>query len=56
MIAKKAQLEKQKKELQLDSEGRRVALDKKASRVGNIVDASVPISENEVRPNLVPYI
>jgi hypothetical protein len=46
-------LEKQKKELQADAEERRIALNKKASRVGNIVDASVPISQNEVCPDLV---
>ena len=48
LLAKKADLEKQKTTLQADVDARRIALEKKASSVGNIVDKSVPISDNEV--------
>jgi len=40
-------LEDQKKEIQADADARREALEKKARSVGNIVDDSVPISQNE---------
>ena len=48
LLAKKADLEKQKTTLQADVDARRIALEKKANSVGNIVDKSVPISDNEV--------
>ena len=38
---------KQKTDLQADVQARRIALDKKANSVGNIVHPSVPISNNE---------
>jgi hypothetical protein len=41
-------LEKQKIVLQTDVDARRIALEKKANSVGNIVHKSVPISDNEV--------
>ena len=50
LLAKKSKLEEQKKELQLNVASRREALEKKARSVGNIVDKSVPISNNEVQP------
>jgi len=48
LIAKKSELEQKKKDIQLDAENRKEALDKKVRSVGNIVDKSVPISQNEV--------
>ena len=54
MIAKKSNLEQQKKDLQTDAENRRKDLEKKASTVGNIVDKSVPISNTEACPSFPP--
>jgi seryl-tRNA synthetase len=48
LVAKKTKLEQKKKDIQLDAENRKEALDKKVRSVGNIVDKSVPISQNEV--------
>jgi hypothetical protein len=51
LLAKKTDLEKEKAVLQADADARRIALEKKANSVGNIVDKSVPISQNEVLPH-----
>jgi seryl-tRNA synthetase len=48
LVAKKSKLEQKKKDIQVDAESRKEALDKKVRSVGNIVDKSVPISQNEV--------
>jgi seryl-tRNA synthetase len=48
LVAKKSQLEQKKKDIQLDADRRKEALDKKVRSVGNIVDKSVPISRTEV--------
>lgn len=48
LVGKKSKLEQKKKDIQVDAESRKEALDKKVRSVGNIVDKSVPISQNEV--------
>ena len=48
LVAKKSKFEQKKKDIQLDAEARKEALDKKVNSVGNIVDKSVPISHTEV--------
>jgi seryl-tRNA synthetase len=48
LVAKKSKLEQKRKDIQVDAESRKEALDKKVRSVGNIVDKSVPISQNEV--------
>lgn len=54
LVAKKSKLEQKKKDIQVDAESRKEALDKKVRSVGNIVDKSVPISQTEVSVSLFP--
>jgi len=48
LIEKKTELEKRLKDLQKEVDDRRAGWEKKVNSVGNLVDPSVPVSNDEV--------